>query len=233
MRLVRSGSVVVVALLVAACDVAPAVRTLAVTAPAAPVEVVPVAGEGLSVAWRFDAERADEIEVTVALAPVADGAEVPLSAATLAAGAVLWPVPAAPPEPGVYRALVRATLDGEVLAEAAAPGLVVMQGVRFRDAELTFTSDPTTRDLWLTTVVASESRALLYLAPTIDGPRRVFADAVIASDLAPVGRVVTFTGAAVDGTAIPPGDHQAFVEVRTRGDSLRYQRGGLLVHWRP
>lgn len=234
--------------LVAACDPVstpgPTVRAFRFTAPATPVELVPIAGDWVDCAWTYDVDYADQLSVTVQAVPTAgEGGSAWLASVPLASGSALYVVPATtawvPPlnviPAGVYQLVATVYDDGAsaVLAEATAPGLLVVQGVRFRDAELTFTADVARRDIWMTTVTATVALATVSLTPAAGGTRQVISQATIASDLAPVGRVITFTGHTLDDVAIPAGDYPAVVEIRARGGTVTYERGGLTIHWQP
>ena len=142
-------------------------------------------------------------------------------------------LPLPPPLPPAVYQLVGHVRGATEVATAIAPGLLVMQGASFRERELTFTADVAARDIWMTTVTATVARATVSLTPVAGGDALVISDATIASDLAPVGRVITFTGRTVDDAAIPAGDYQAAVEIAARGGTVTYRRGGLLVHWQP
>lgn len=240
----RLALTVLLAIPLAACEPAPELRAFDVTAPEAPVELLPIAGESLQITWTFDADDADEVVVAVTAVPTtATGAEQWLGAAGLERrelryvqppGALF--VPPLPPQiaPGVYQLVANALDDNnDVLAASTAPGLLVMQGVTFRATELTFTADVDRRDLWMTTVTASTARATVVLIGAGGGPRWVISEGVIASDLAPVGRVVTFTGRTVDDVAIPAGDYTAMAELSARGGTVTYPQPGPLIHWRP
>jgi hypothetical protein len=151
------------------------------------------------------------------------------------AGSGVLPLPDRPPA-DVYR--LRAAVsrgdgdgDGAVLATGEAPGLLIVQGARFREPELTFTADVASRDIWMTTVTATTIRAQLVLRGA--GDDLVISDGTIASDLAPVGRVVTFTGRTVDDRPVPAGDYQAVLVMHARADTVTYEQAGLVIHWQP
>ena len=199
----------VAALATAACEPAPApaVRAFRVTAPAAAVELVPTPADFVDVVWTYDADDAEHLAVTIQAVPtVGETSASWLASALLANGSARYVVPAVnvwvPPlnvvPAGVYQVLATVYADGDVLAESTAPGLLVLQGVEFRDRDLTFTSDVAQRDLWMTTVTATVARATVYLTSAVGGARQVISQATIASDLAPVGRVITFTGRTIN-----------------------------------
>ena len=242
---------VLFAIPIAACASGPEVRAFDLTAPEAPVELLPIPFETVTFAWTFDAECADDVRVTAMAVPTtATGREQWLGTTALAARGLPYVYPTEKPRssglwtsqpppsqifPGVYRVSATAVADegSEVLAESTAAGLLVVQGVTFRDFDLTFTADVNQRDLWMTTVTATTARATIYLTGVVVGPRWVISESVIASDLAPVGHVVTFTGRTVDDVAIPAGDYRAMVELSARGGTVTYEQYGPVIHWRP
>ena len=165
--------------LLTACAPEPAVHAFRLTEPAAPVELLPVPGDRTDFAWTFDAELAERIDVVVYAVPTVAGESwIGLGASALDRGgmpyvvdhAPTWLTPVVPgqPPPGVYRVQARAWAwvdpeagETEELAAAFAPGLLVMQGVTFRDRALTFVSADLDRDIWMTTVTASVARAIV------------------------------------------------------------------------
>ena len=224
-------------------DPAPTLDDLRFTEPADAVELVPVPGNTLRFAWSNDEADAADLQISIGAVPtagdpvsywLAQGAYPDGAASYQVVAPPLWVIPvAAPPPAGVYRLHATAWYGGDVVADAWATGLLVVQGASFRERELTFTADESDRDIWLTTVTATVARAVVFLADTPDGPRQVLSDATIASDLAPVGRVITFTGRTIDDVAIPAGTYQAFIEVRAHDGAQRYVMGGLTIHWQP
>lgn len=218
------------------------VRAFTLTAPDLAFELVPVAGELVDVGWTHDADHGERARVSIIAAPTGPGAAGEIAWGALTDGAARYVVPPGgsgllpvpPPIPaGVYQLVGRVRADGVQLAESTAPGLLVMQGASFRERELTFTSDVTLRELWMTTVTATLARATVYLTTLAGDGRWVVSAATIASDLAPVGRVVTFTGRTIDDVAIPAGDYRARVEMSARGGTVTYTQGDLVVHWQP
>lgn len=220
----------------------PEVTDLRLVEPAAATELVPVPGNTVGFRWTAATAHADDVILAIdVVSTAADQTALWLTGGPIAAGAAqytvvtppVWLLPEGPPPPaGVYRLHATAWHDGVALADAWAAGLLVVQGASFREHELTFTADPNARDIWMTTVTATVARAVVYLAERFDAPRLVISDATIASDLAPVGRVVTFTGRTLDDVAIPAGTYQAFVEIEAMNHQ-RYIMGGLTVHWTP
>lgn len=237
----RASLLVAAGLGLAGCA-SPEVHAFALTAPAAPVELVPVAGDLLPMAWTYDADQADAIDVVIEAVPTTAGqGSTPLAWAPLTAGAATFVVPpdasgVLPLPPGiplgVYQVRGHARDGADELASALAPGLVIMQGAAFRAADLRFTGADLERDIWMTTVTATVARAVVSLQAT-GGARYPISDATIASDLAPVGRVITFTGRTIDDQPIPAGDYAVEVEMHARGNTVTYRRGGLTLHWLP
>ena len=206
------------------------VETFQFTMPGAALEIVPVPGEPVAIAWIAAGDPG--VAVDLVLRPrTPPGPDLALGTRALADGGLAWSVPDPAPRAGLYQ--LRATLrDGAtVLDEVAAPTVVLLQGAEFRDAALTFTGAGTERDLWITVTTASIVEVEVFLAGPA-GLRRVLARATVASDLAPIGRVYPFTGQTVDGAAIPAGTHDAFLEVRPPAHAA-YLRGGLTVTWTP
>lgn len=236
------ASLLVVAAAPLVACAAPEVHAFALVAPAAPVELVPVAGDALAMTWTYDADQADAIDVVIEAASTTAGqGSTPLAWAPLTAGAATFVVPpdasgVLPLPPGlplgVYQVRGHARDGAAELATALAPGLLIMQGATFRAADLRFTGADLERDIWMTTVTATVARAVVSLQAT-GGARYLVSDAVIASDLAPVGRVITFTGRTIDDQPIPAGDYAVEVEMHARGDTVSYRRGGLTLHWQP
>lgn len=220
---------------VAACaDDAPTatVRSFRFTAPGAAIEIVPVPTEALRVTWTADSDGA--IAVELALVPTRPaGPAIPLGTAAIADGGLTWAVPAAAPRAGLYQLTATLRAEAVELAAVTASTIVILQGVEFRDPVLAFRGTDLDRDLWITATTASILDVEVYLATAATAPRQVLARASIASDLAPIGRVFTFTGQTVDGVAIAAGDHLGFIEARARDGAVTYRRDGLALRWEP
>ncbi|MEZ4404122.1 MAG: hypothetical protein R3B06_29135 [Kofleriaceae bacterium] len=226
----------VLALVAGCAGPAPAtIADLRVTAPTGAAEVVPVADEALAIAWTATVTGA--VDLTLALVPdQPSNPAVTLATVDAAAGQLRWLVPRPPPAPGTYRLTATATdaAGGAALATAAASAIVVVQGVVFRAAALTFTGADPERDVWLTVTNGQPIDVALELSPPGQaGPRVTVATATIASDLAPVGRVLRFDGTTVDGAPLAGGSYDAHLVVTPPARPTGYQVDGLTIHWTP
>lgn len=231
MRRALPGLAIACSAVLAGCDdgAPAAVRSFRFTAPGPAVEVLPVPGEQLALAWQADVDG--DVRATLALRPVTpSGPALALGEAAVADGGATWTVPDPPPRGGLYQLAASLRAGDDELAAITAPAIVIVQGVEFRDRALAFTGADPERDLWITAATASVLEVELYLAERADGPRAVLARSTVASDLAPIGRVFRFTGTTVDGAPIPAGEHLAFLEARGRAT---YVRGGLTLTWTP
>ncbi|MBP6849456.1 MAG: hypothetical protein KA201_37195, partial [Kofleriaceae bacterium] len=104
-------------LLAACADPAPAIRDLRVTAPSGAVELVPVPGEALAIAWTADVDG----EVALALGLVPDRVGDPtIAMGTVPAtvGLLTWALPTPAPRAGTYRVHATAYGDGRPLVDA-------------------------------------------------------------------------------------------------------------------
>ncbi len=221
-------------LLAACADPAPAIRDLRVTAPSGAVELVPVPGEALAIAWTADVDG--EVALAFTLAPDRAGDPV-VAVATIdaAAGATTWALPSPAPRAGTYRLRAEATAGGRALATASASAIVVMQGVEFDAAALTFTGADLDRDVDVTATVGRPIGVELAATPVgATAPRFLLVTASIASDLAPIGRSFRWTGVAQDGAALPAGAYDVTLRVAPQArPGARYDVGGLVVTWTP
>lgn len=238
----RAAAIAVLAL--TAC--APEVDSFAVVEPAASVELVPAPGETVSVAWTYEADADDARELLVAVEAVPAGADAgpwlgsaPLFDRRLAfvvppgpggAGATfIGPSPQTPPA-GVYQLVATVEDEHEALAADTAAGLLVVRGAWLRDDSLSFRGSDPDRDIWMTTVTASVARVTLTLwgaeTWTVD-------EGTIASDLAPVGRVVTFTGLDVDGAPIPAGTYLAQLTISDLDGGRALLVDTAVIDWQP
>ncbi len=221
-------------LLAACADPAPAIRDLRLTAPTGAVELVPVPAEGLAIAWTAEVDG----DVALALTLVPDRVGDPVVAiATVdaAVGATTWTLPTPAPRAGTYRLRAEAAAGGRVLATTAASAIVVMQGVEFDAAALTFTGADLDRDVDVTATVGRPIDVELAATPVgATAPRYLLVAASIASDLAPIGRSFRWTGAAQDGAALPAGAYDVALRVAPQArPGTRYEVGGLVVTWTP
>lgn len=217
-----------------ACADPPATVTdLRLTAPVGVAELVPMPGEALTVAWTATATGAATLRL--ALAPGRPGdPEVALGDVDLALGALTWPLPAPAPRAGTFQIVAVAHAGADVLAERRGSAIVIVQGVEFRDAELTFAAADVERDVWITATLGQPIDVELRATPRgAAAPSYLLATTHIASDLAPIGRVFRWTGAALDDAALPAGSYDVAVTVAPQGRAGTYQAGGLVVHWAP
>lgn len=220
--------------MIAACgdDRGPALREFRFTRPGPALELVPVPDEPVVVAWEADGDGALAVDVT--LVPVnPPGRPRVVGTARLDEGGVTGAIGLTPPRAGIYQIAATIRDGATVIDERTATSIVLVQGAEFRDAAVTFTGGAGDRDLAVTATTASIIGIELYLAADVAAPRWVIARGSIASDLAPIGRVYTFTGTTIEGAAIPAGTHGAFLEITTRDGAVRYQRGGLSLTWTP
>ena len=212
----------------------PAIRGLRVTAPSGAVELVPVPGEGLAVAWT--AEVDGDVALTLGLVPDRVGdPTIALGTVPATVGRLTWALPTPAPRAGTYRVHATAYGDGRPLVDASASAIVVMQGVEFDATALTFTGADLDRDVDVTATVGRPIDVELAATPVgATAPRYLLVTASIASDLAPIGRSFRWTGVAQDGTALPAGAYDVSIGVAPQArPGTRYQVGGLVVTWTP
>ena len=127
---------------------------------------------------------------------------------------------------------VTCALDDVTTLDGGGFHLVVVQGVRFRDATLSFTGAQTTRDVHLTTVSRSAIDLELAVAdPT--GVTRTFTRAAIPGELVPVERSYPFTGDDLAGAPIPAGTYTIVARVRTAAGATPVERPGPVLTWMP
>jgi hypothetical protein len=229
----RAASLTMCSLALVACtDPDPSLQTFRFTAPGPAIELVPVPGESLAIAWT--AEHDGALDVDLELRPTnPPGDPIGLGLASIDDGAFTWPLPADAPRAGLYQ-LVAGVRDGErLLDETTSPSIILVQGAEFRDTALTFTGAQTDRDIWIRATLASIIEVEVFLADTSTSPRHVLARFSVASDLAPIGRVIVFNGTTLDGDPIPAGTHHAFIEILARDGTATYLRDGLTVTWTP
>lgn len=224
-----------VAIFAGACaDPAPAIHDLRLTAPAGAVELVPVPGEALAIAWTAAVDG--EVALALTLVPDRPGdPAVAVATVAAAAGATTWTLPTPAPRAGTYRLRAEATAGARALATTTASAIVVMQGVEFDAAALTFTGADLDRDVDVTATVGRPIDVELTATPVgAATPRYLLLAASIASDLAPIGRSFRWTGAAQDGTALPAGAYDVAIRVAPQArPGTHYDVGGLVVTWTP
>lgn len=213
----------------------PRVDGLRLTAPVGVVELVPVPDEALAITWRADTDGADDVRLALTLEPDRPGDPiVPVADVALADGAATWSLPSPPPRAGTFQLAARAYTGALELAATRSAAIVLVQGVEFRDRALAFTAADVERDVWITATLGRPIDVALVATPTgAAAPRYPLAHASIASDLAPIGRVFTWTGVDEDGTAIPAGSYAVTVDVTPRDRPVGYTAGGLTVTWTP
>ena len=145
-----------------------------------------------------------------------------------------WTTRTSAPRAGTFQLVATARAGTEVLAEARSTAIVIVQGVEFRDRELAFAGADVERDVWITATLGQPIDVeLTATARGAAAPTYLLATTTIASDLAPIGRVFRWTGAARDGAALPAGSYDVAVTVRPRIRAGSYQVGGLVVRWAP
>lgn len=199
------------------------------------IEHVPAEGGGgpdAETAWtaRADADglvaAIDLVDTTLNLPPM------PMGSFPLVDGSLVWSPWEV--EPGFYR--FRATiLDGNDpgapdLGRISSPAIDVVQGVRFPDVPATLTAPA---DLVLT--ISNASTIDLEVTATIPSNppvRHVLARLSVASDLAPIARIVSCCARDADGMNIPPNRYRLLAEVTTE-DGTRYVDAGPTVDWQP
>lgn len=194
-------------------------------------------GPAIEIAWTIDSD-ATSFHLDLAPSGGATGAAVPL--ADLGPGARTFAfagasADGAPVPPGNYA--VRMTLRcGDVTNDTVVDGgplhLVVVQGVRFRDAALAFTADQADRHVVLTTVTRTQMELELAVADAA-GPPRVFARALIPGELVPFERSYPFTGQDIDGTDVPAGTYAVLARVRAPGAGESTEVAGPTLTWTP
>lgn len=212
-----------------ACGEAARVDEVRVTAPADLVELVPVPGDELTLAWTV--RGAGPLTVAATLVPDrVGGPSIAVGRWDADVGGAIWRVPDPPPQHGTYRIRVEVAADGAILATAEAQAIVVMQGAHFRDSALTFSAADAERDLWIEATVGRPVTVELRADAGADA-RRLFRG-TIASDLAPVGRVLRWPAVDLDGAALPAATYAVWLDL-TAADGERYRVDGLTVTWTP
>lgn len=134
---------------------------------------------------------------------------------------------------------VRATaLDADQrtvgLVEGEPNDRIVVQGVRFPDAALSFTGAQAMRTIGLTVVTLSSVRLTVALDPDEDwsGDELPVVSAEQAGELVPVHRAFAFTGRTTDGAAIPAGRYRLHAIVIVGGTN-GYRVDGPTLDWTP
>lgn len=207
-----------------------------VTAPDGFAEIAP--NEAAEIAWDVTASDAYGLEVGVV---GAGGAQVVIDQRVLAPGSVSWrgrDLAGATVPPGNYRVYASALGpdDGAVqTVDGGATHLVVVQGVRFRDATLAWTGADATREMVISTVTRSTMALTLLLDvdPDTTGDERVLLRASIPGELVPVARSYPFTGRDADGVAIPGGTYTLAAVIAARDGAITYRVDGPTLTWTP
>jgi hypothetical protein len=222
--------VLALAVVVAACDGGgdvvdvPAFRF---TQPEGIGEIYPDGVARFDVAWETDATADRGLEIELRLEgtnPV--GATYAGPRAALVDGHALWGLGAGPS--GTFQ-LVGDILDGDdTLATFTSPAIIIVQGAKLRDAELTLPDANGERDLWVTVSTASVLVLELVAVPDANPTARTSLGRIsVASDLAPIGRVFAWDA------ALAAGDYTVVAEVSANDDAVRYTDGMSVVHWNP
>lgn len=206
------------------------------TAPDGFVELVPTTSATL--AWEVTASPALALQLDALT-----GAEPPvlIDRRALAAGTLAWdgrdPAGVAA-RPGNYQ--IRATAlgpdDGTVdTADGDNAHLVVVQGVRFRDATLAFTGAAPARDMVLTATTRSTLELTLLLDPdlAIAGDELPLLTATVPGELVPTARSYPFTGRTAGGHAIAAGAYVLAASIRARAGTITYRTDGPTLTWAP
>lgn len=207
-----------------------------VTAPDGFVELVP--GETVTIAWQVSAAPSDALVLSAA---TGDEPALTLYRGPLRAGQVAWDGRApdqALAAAGNYQ-LTAAALgpdDGVVATvDVGAGHLIVLQGVRFRDATLDFTGAQATRELVLTTVTRSVMELTLAVDPdlAVAGDERPLSTATIPGELVPTTRSYPFTGRTADDQPLAGGRYTLAALVRARAGARTYRVDGPVLTWTP
>lgn len=206
------------------------------TAPDGFAELVPTTT--VEIAWQVTSSSAFGLELD---AVAADGAPILLDRRALTSGSFAWDgrgADAIPVAPGNYQISASALGpdDGTVATVAGDNAhLVVVQGVRFRDAALTFTGGAGGRELVLTTVTRSPLELTLALdpSPTTAGDELPLLTATIPGELVPTPRSYPFTGRTAADQPIAGGSYVLAALVRARGGTIAYRVDGPTVAWTP
>jgi hypothetical protein len=197
------------------------------TQPEGVGELYPDGVARFDVAWETDAAADRDLQIAMHLDGTNPaGASYDGPTAALVDGHARWGVGNGPS--GTFR-LVAEILDGDdTLATVAHPGVIIVQGAKLRDAELTLPDGNGERDLWVTVSTASVLVLDLVASPdAVPGTRTSLGRISVASDLAPIGRVFGWDA------ALPAGDYTVVAEVSANDDAVRYTDGMSRVHWTP
>lgn len=207
-----------------------------VTAPDGFVELVPTTT--VELAWQVTPSTAFglELDVVAGAAPPR-----PITTQALASGTFTWDGrdlarTAVPPDNYQLRAVALGPDDGEVdTADGDNAHLIVVQGVTFRDAALTFTGGQAARELVLTTVARSTIELALVADPdpAIAGDELPLLTASIPGELVPRPRSYPFTGRTADDRAIAAGTYVLAAVVRARAGAITYRVDGPTLTWTP
>lgn len=209
---------------------------LRVTAPDGFAELGP--GEAADVAWEVTASDAYGLELGVVGDDVAPRMieRRPLAAGTLRWNGVQLDGIRAPA--GNYHVYASALGpdDGAVqTVDGGADHLIVVQGVRFRDATLSFTDADLPGALVLSTVARSPMELTLVLDPDVgtELDEKTLLTASIPGELVPVARSYPFTGLDASGAPIGGGTYTLAAVIRARGGAITYRVDGPTLTWTP
>jgi len=194
--------VVAVLALAPGCDGGEPLRDFTITEPGLLGDAARTSmGTSLAVAWDADADA--DLDVVLRL----EG--------------VTWAIE--PGRIGLYR-LHADVLDGDALQGSFAGGQVMLPGVEFRDATLDFAGSSSERDVWITVA------GLTPLDVTIEvssgsGVVGTLGQAIVATDLAPIGRVFAWDA------QLPAGSYT--LRARIEREGVTFVDGATQVTWRP
>lgn len=239
---VRASLAVTTALALAACaDDEPAGDPLddfVLTSPDGFVELIPTST--VELAWDVTARPPLSLELDLDLVGSVEPALV-IHHAQLAPGSFTWDgldTRNQPALPGNYQ--VRAiAVEPSFGTVDARPGdnahLVVVQGVRFRDGELSFTGAQSSRELALTTVNRSVMAMTLALDPdpAVEGDELPLLTANVPGELVPFARTYPFTGRTAADAPVPGGRYQLVALIAAEDGARHYRVAGPGLSWAP
>lgn len=208
----------------------------ALTAPDGFAELVP--GETVAIAWQVSTAPSHAL---VLAASTGDEPPVTIHRGPLTAGQVAWDGRGADQvlaAAGNYQLTATALGPGDAVVatvEGGAGHLVVLQGVRFRDAALDFTGAQAARDLVLTTVTRSVIDLTLVVDPdvAVAGDERPLLTATIPGELVPTTRSYPFTGRTAADQPLAGGHYTLAALVRARAGARTYRVDGPGLTWTP
>lgn len=216
-------------------EVAP-LEDFAVTSPDGFAELVP--GGAVELAWTVTArpQLSLEIDLVAGVAPPWVITHDRVQPGSFTWGGLDSRNQPLPPDNYRVRAAAIAPDDGTVdTFDGDAAHLVVVQGVRFRDASLAFTGAQADRQIVLSTVTRSPMELTLALDPDPGraGDELPLLTASIPGELVPFARSYPFTGRTAADGAVPAGFYVVAALISTRDGAVQYRIDGPGLTWTP